>query len=71
MNEGSDWAALHTIALSLLDSDDPKVAVDLVNFTKTAIEEDGFLSLAKYSVSLEQLQSPILSRTVPARGHIR
>lgn len=51
-----DWASLHTIELSLLDSPDSKVVEDLVQITKTAIKEDGFLYLTNYGVSLEQLQ---------------
>lgn len=51
-----DWASLHTIDLSLLDSPDPKVVEDLVQLTKTAIKEDGFLYLTNYGVSLDQLQ---------------
>ncbi|KAF2770371.1 Clavaminate synthase-like protein [Teratosphaeria nubilosa] len=50
-----DWAPLHTIDLSLLDSADPKVIDDLVKLTKTAIKEDGFLYLTNYGVSLEPL----------------
>lgn len=53
--EDLDWASLHTIDLSLLDSDDPKVVADLVDLTKTAIKEDGFLYLTNYGVSLQQL----------------
>ncbi|EMC95879.1 hypothetical protein BAUCODRAFT_139931 [Baudoinia panamericana UAMH 10762] len=51
-----DWATLHTIDLSLLDSPDEDVVRDLVELTKTAIREDGFLFLTNYGVSLEQLQ---------------
>ncbi len=50
-----DWASLHTIDLSLMDSDDPKVVQGLVELTKTAIKEDGFLYLTNYGISLEQL----------------
>ena len=50
-----NWASLHTINLSLLDSPKPKVVQDLVQLTKTAIKEDGFLYLTNYGVSLEQL----------------
>ncbi|KAH9841309.1 Clavaminate synthase-like protein [Teratosphaeria destructans] len=53
--EKLDWAPLHTIDLSLLDSADPQVIDDLVNLTKTAIKEDGFLYLTNYGISLEQL----------------
>ena len=53
--ENLDWADLHTIDLSLLDSPDPKVVGDLVELTKTAIKEDGFLYLVNYGVSLAQL----------------
>jgi len=51
-----DWAKLHTIELSLLDSPDPAVVTGLVKVTKTAILEDGFLYLTDYGVSLDQLQ---------------
>lgn len=51
-----DWASLHTIDLSLLDSPDTKVVENLVQLTKTAIKEDGFLYLTNYGVSLDQLQ---------------
>lgn len=53
--EDLDWANLHTIDLSLLDSPDPKVVDNLVQLTKTAIKEDGFLYLTNYGVSLDQL----------------
>lgn len=53
--EQLDWASLHTIDLSLLDSPDPKVVQDLVELTKTAIKDDGFLYLINYGVSLDQL----------------
>lgn len=51
-----DWVNLHTINLSLLDSPDPRVVDALVQLTKTAIKEDGFLYLTNYGVSLDQLQ---------------
>ena len=54
--EDLDWARLHTIDLSLLDSPDSKVVDDLVQLTKVAIKDDGFLYLTNYGVSLEQLQ---------------
>ena len=54
--EKLDWASLHTIDLSLLDSTDEKVIDDLVRLTARAIKEDGFLYLTNYGVSLEQLQ---------------
>lgn len=54
--EKLDWASLHTIDLSLLDSTDEKVIDDLVQLTARAIKEDGFLYLTNYGVSLEQLQ---------------
>lgn len=50
-----DWADLRTIELSLLDSLDAKVVSKLLETTKTAIKEDGFLFLTDYGVSLEQL----------------
>lgn len=54
--ENLDWASLHTIDLSLLDSPDDQVVNDLVQLTKTAIKDDGFLYLTNYGVSLDQLQ---------------
>ena len=53
--EALDWANLHTIDLSLLDSPDPQVVEDLVQLTKKSIREDGFLYLVNYGVSLDQL----------------
>lgn len=53
--ERLDWASLHTIELSLLDSPDPAIVADLVKLTKTAILEDGFLYLTNYGVTLDQL----------------
>jgi hypothetical protein len=50
-----DWADLRTIELSLLDSPDPTVVSELVEKTKVAIKEDGFLFLTDYGVSLEQV----------------
>ncbi|KAK5115896.1 hypothetical protein LTR62_000352 [Meristemomyces frigidus] len=49
------WAQLHTIDLSLLDDPDPEVVDQLVEVTKVAIRDDGFLYLDNYGVSLEQL----------------
>jgi isopenicillin N synthase-like dioxygenase len=54
--EDLDWANLHTIDLSLLDSPDPRVVDDLVELTKKSIKEDGFLYLINYGVSTRQLQ---------------
>jgi isopenicillin N synthase-like dioxygenase len=51
-----DWAKLYTIELALLDSPDPTVVTNLVETTKQAIKEDGFLYLTNYGVSLEQLE---------------
>ncbi|KAG0647219.1 Gibberellin C-20 oxidase 3 [Hyphodiscus hymeniophilus] len=48
-------ADLRTIELSLLDSPDPEIVSKLVQTTKAAIKEDGFLFLTNYGVSLEQL----------------
>lgn len=53
--EDLEWANLHTIDLSLLDSPDPQIVADLIQLTKTAIKEDGFLYLVNYGISLEQL----------------
>ncbi|KAF8857022.1 Clavaminate synthase-like protein [Acephala macrosclerotiorum] len=50
-----EWADLRTIELSLLDSPDPDVGRGLVEMTKKAIKEDGFLFLMDYGVSIEQL----------------
>lgn len=50
-----DWANLHTIELSHLDSPDPAVVERLVSTTKTAIKHDGFLFVTNYGVSLAQL----------------
>lgn len=50
-----DWADLHTIELSRLDSDDPKVVEELVDLARIAIKEDGFLYLKDYGVSLDQV----------------
>jgi hypothetical protein len=50
-----EWAALRTIELSLLDSPDPTVVSKLVETTKAAIKEDGFLFLTNYGISLEQV----------------
>ncbi len=50
-----DWADLHTIELSLLDSPDTEVVKQLIATTKIAIKEDGFLFLTNYGVSLEQV----------------
>ena len=54
--EDLDWASLHTIDLSLLNSPDPSVVDDLIQLTKKSIREDGFLYLVGYGVSTEQLQ---------------
>lgn len=54
-----DYAKLHTINLSLLDSPDPQVVAQLVETTKEAIRDDGFLFLTNYGVSLEQVSSTI------------
>ncbi|GAD94114.1 hypothetical protein PVAR5_2735 [Paecilomyces variotii No. 5] len=50
-----DWADLHTIELSMLDSPDPDAIANLVATTKHAIKYDGFLFLTEYGVSLEDL----------------
>lgn len=55
----TDWADLHTIDLSLLDSPDPQVVEKLLEVTKLAIKEDGFLFLTNYGVSLEQVKNHI------------
>lgn len=53
--EKLEWADLRTIELSLLDSPDVEVVKKLVETTKAAIKEDGFLFLTDYGVSLEQV----------------
>ncbi|KAK3723620.1 hypothetical protein LTR37_001501 [Vermiconidia calcicola] len=53
--EQLDWAQLHTIDLSILDSQDPGAVEQLVELTKTAIKEDGFLYLVNYGIPLDQL----------------
>ena len=50
-----DWAQLRTIELSQLDSPDAKVVAALIETTKTAIKEDGFLYVTNYGISLPQL----------------
>ena len=50
-----EWADLRTIELSLLDSPNPAVVSKLVETTKAAIKEDGFLFSTNYGVSLEQV----------------
>jgi len=52
----TEWADLHTIELSLLDSPDPGVVENLIATTKLAIKEDGFLFLTNYGVSIEQVR---------------
>jgi hypothetical protein len=53
-----EWAQLRTIELSHLDSPDPEVVAELVEATKQAIKQDGFLYLTDYGVSLEQVSAP-------------
>jgi len=53
--EKERFAELHSIDLSQMDSDDPKVVQDLVDTVKYAIRTDGFLFLENYGISLEQL----------------
>lgn len=50
-----DWADLHTIELSLLDSPNPDVIAKVVATTEQVIEENGFLFITDYGVSLEDL----------------
>jgi hypothetical protein len=59
--EDLDWASLHTIDLSLLDSSDEKVVSDLVQLTKTAIKEDGFLYLTVRLVAMRTISMQIFS----------
>lgn len=56
-----DWADLHTIELSRLDSDDPKVVEELIDLARIAIKEDGFLYLKDYGVSLDQVSQTAIS----------
>ena len=51
----SEWADLREIDLSKLDSPDPSVVDELVQTTKKAIREDGFIYLINYGISLEAL----------------
>ncbi|WWC93855.1 hypothetical protein V866_000691 [Kwoniella sp. B9012] len=53
--ENLDWASLRTLDLSKLDSDDPKDVEKLLEDTKYAIKNDGFLYLTNYGISLEKL----------------
>jgi hypothetical protein len=53
-----DWADLRTIELSLLDSQNQEVVKRLLETTRRAIKEDGFLFLTDYGVSLEQVVFP-------------
>ena len=54
--ETHNFATLKSIDLSLMDSEDPAVAQNLVDQVKTAIRDDGFLFLENYGVSLEQVR---------------
>jgi hypothetical protein len=54
--ENLDYAKLHTIELSLVDSPDPAVRATLIEVAKEAIRDDGFLYLTNYGVSLEQVR---------------
>lgn len=53
--ESLDWADLHTIELSDLDSPDPKVVAALIATTKTAIKNDGFLYVTNYGLDISDL----------------
>ncbi|OCF57473.1 hypothetical protein L486_04931 [Kwoniella mangroviensis CBS 10435] len=53
--EDLEYAKLHSIDLSLLDSPDPEVVKQLVETAKIAIGDDGFLYLVNYGINLEQL----------------
>ncbi|RSH82334.1 uncharacterized protein EHS24_007301 [Apiotrichum porosum] len=53
-NEKHNFADLHAIDLSLMDSSDPNVVARLVDTVKQAIRDDGFLFLENYGISLEQ-----------------
>jgi hypothetical protein len=56
--EKHNFAELHSIDLSLLDSPDPKVQQALVEKVKEAIRDDGFIFLENYGISLEQVSDP-------------
>jgi hypothetical protein len=58
--EKHNFAELHSIDLSLLDSPDPKVQQALVEKVKEAIRDDGFIFLENYGISLEQVSYPFL-----------
>lgn len=53
--EPVQWAKLRTIELSKLDDPDPKVVQELVDLTRVAIRDDGFIFLTDYGISLEQV----------------
>ncbi|WWC63730.1 uncharacterized protein I303_106335 [Kwoniella dejecticola CBS 10117] len=53
--EDLDWASLKTLDLSKLDSEDPKDIEQLLDDTRHAIKEDGFLYLTHYGIPLEKL----------------
>lgn len=54
--ENLDYAKLHAIDLSLVDSPDPLVRAELIGIAKAAIRDDGFIYLQNYGVSLEQVR---------------
>lgn len=59
--EKHNFADLHAIDLSLMDSPDPNVVAGLVETVKQAIRDDGFLFLENYGISLEQASLPLSS----------
>lgn len=64
--ENVRWAQLRTIELAKLDDPDPKIVQDLVNLTKQAIRDDGFIFLTDYGISLEQVRN-LLPHIVPMK----
>lgn len=55
--ENLDYAKLHAIDLSLVDSPDPLVRAELIGIAKTAIRDDGFIYLENFGVSLEKVRT--------------
>jgi len=51
VSDDSQGAQLHTIDLSLLNHPDPNVVDQLVELTRTAIKDDGFLYLDNYGMT--------------------
>ena len=62
--EELDWAQLHTIDLSILDSQDPGAVEQLVELTKTAMKDDGFLYLVRVCSDAKKVTDLHLTRSV-------